>query len=66
MRKILSKIKLFIKSIIQKILGTKEIKKKISSLEEVTTNIDVHMQMQYGLNYLDKIKYNLIVENDQH
>lgn len=66
MKKFLSKTKLFIKAVIQKILGTKEIKKRISVLEEVTTNIDVHMQMQYGLNYLDKIKYNLIVENDQN
>jgi len=62
MKKILKNAKSKIKSTIKKLLGIERLERRIIQLEERVINIDVGMQVDQGLRYLEQIKSTLISE----
>ncbi len=56
MKNLLSKIKQMIKKKLKKIIGVDELNQRIARLEEITTNMDIGLQVDNGLRYLEHIR----------
>jgi hypothetical protein len=63
MKNILFKIKSRIKGKLRKIMGIEDLNRRMAQLEEITTNMDIGMQVENGLRYLKHIQSTSIADN---
>jgi hypothetical protein len=64
MKKFLRSCKSSIRSFLKKVIGINELDRRITRLEEITTNMDIGMQVENGLRYLEHIQSTAIIDKD--
>lgn len=65
MKNILVKIKNKIRGIIKRFTGIDELNQRVSRLEETITNMDVGLQVENGLRYLDRIRSTTLIDEKE-